>query len=124
MKDPLFWIYLANAVAIIDHEIDSAYWNEWKLFRLPGGIALFLALHVPLLGVILYGLVDLSAGGPAGLPISLLVAAGGLFALVAHGIFLLKGGSDFRTPASIALIIVTGVLSAAQAVLTVARLLS
>lgn len=28
----LFWIYLVNAVLLINHEIDSAYWQEWKLF--------------------------------------------------------------------------------------------
>ena len=30
-------IYLINATLLIVHEIDSAYWEEWKLFGLPGG---------------------------------------------------------------------------------------
>ena len=55
MSDALRWVYLANAVLLILHEIDSAYWREWELFRIPGGIALFLALHVPLLSVVLLG---------------------------------------------------------------------
>ena len=38
MEDILFWVYLANAVLLIVHEIGSAYWKEWDLFRLPGGI--------------------------------------------------------------------------------------
>jgi hypothetical protein len=25
----LFWIYLINAILLINHEIDSAYWKEW-----------------------------------------------------------------------------------------------
>jgi len=33
----LFWIYLTNSVLLINQEIDSAYWKEWKLFGLPGG---------------------------------------------------------------------------------------
>ncbi len=55
----LFWIYLINAILLINHEIDSAYWKEWELFKLPGGIGGFLLLHFPLLFLILYGLVCL-----------------------------------------------------------------
>ena len=29
MEDTLFWLYLVNAVILIVHEIDSAYWKEW-----------------------------------------------------------------------------------------------
>ena len=29
--------YFVNSVLLIVHEIDSAYWEEWNLFRLPGG---------------------------------------------------------------------------------------
>ena len=31
-------LYLANTALLIAHEIDSAYWKEWELFHLPGGI--------------------------------------------------------------------------------------
>jgi hypothetical protein len=31
--DLLFWIYLTNAVILINHEIDSAFWQEWKLIN-------------------------------------------------------------------------------------------
>jgi len=57
MEKILFWIYLANAVLLISHEIDSAYWKEWDLFKLPGGITGFLIIHFPLLFFILYGLI-------------------------------------------------------------------
>ena len=57
MTDLLFWVYLINAVLLINHEIDSAYWKEWDLFKLPGGITGFLILHFPILFLILYGLI-------------------------------------------------------------------
>ena len=57
MADFLFQLYLTNSVLLINHEIDSAYWKEWELFRLPGGIAGFLLIHFPLLFLILYGLI-------------------------------------------------------------------
>ena len=54
MADILFWLYLVNAVLLINHEIDSAYWKEWQLFRLPGGIEGFLLLQFPLLCLFIY----------------------------------------------------------------------
>jgi len=45
-------LYLLNLSLLITHEIDSAFWKEWELFRLPGGIQLFLLLNFVL--VILY----------------------------------------------------------------------
>jgi hypothetical protein len=53
----LFWVYLVNATLLINHEIDSAYWHEWDLFKLPGDIAGFLIIHFPVLFLGMYGLV-------------------------------------------------------------------
>jgi hypothetical protein len=53
MSEVLFWIYLLNTVVLIIHEIDSAYWKEWELFRLPGGVTGFLNLHFPILFFVL-----------------------------------------------------------------------
>ncbi len=41
MENVLVWLYLGNILMLIVHEIDSAYWEEWKLFRLPGGESVF-----------------------------------------------------------------------------------
>ena len=49
------WLYSANAVLLVVHEIDSAYWHEWSLLGLPGGIQFFLVLHLPLLAIVLWG---------------------------------------------------------------------
>jgi hypothetical protein len=100
MSDSLFWLYLANAVLLINHEIDSAYWKEWDLFKLPGGIAGFLVLHFPLLFFILYGLTLVSNRSPAGLVFSLLLCFGGLFAFSIHTYFLRKGRVEFNQPVS------------------------
>jgi hypothetical protein len=35
MAEALFWICLVDAILLINHEIDSAFWQEWKLFELP-----------------------------------------------------------------------------------------
>jgi hypothetical protein len=96
----LFWLYLINAILLINHEIDSAFWKEWELFRLPGGIGGFLILHFPILFLILYGLVFVSRQSFVGLIISLILCAGGIFAFCIHMIFIRKGRHEFNTPIS------------------------
>ena len=73
----VFWLYLVNTVLLILHEMDSAYWKEWELFRLPGGIGGFLLIHFPLYLVGLYGLVLVSQGTGAGMVLSIVVGAAG-----------------------------------------------
>lgn len=100
MQDLLLWLYLANAVLLINHEIDSAYWKEWELFRLPGGITGFLLLHIPMLFFILYGLILVGGRQPAGLIFSLLLCLGGIFAFAIHTYFLRKGRPEFNQAVS------------------------
>jgi hypothetical protein len=119
MWGALFWIYLTNAVLLINHEIDSAYWREWELFRLPGGISGFLLVHFPLLFVVLYGLVLVYRQTLAGLFVSLLLGLGGLFAFSIHAYFLRRGRHGFKAPMSQFILIATLVLSLVQIAVTV-----
>jgi hypothetical protein len=115
----LFWLYLANAILLIIHEIDSAFWREWELFKLPGGISGFLIMHVPLLFLILYGLVLVSEQSFLGLIVSLILSAGGIFAFCIHTAFIRKGRHEFNTPISrLILSLILGV-STIQAALTI-----
>lgn len=119
MEETLFWVYLVNAVLLISHEIDSAYWKEWELFRLPGGLTLFLLLHFPLLFLVLYGLVLLHQRTVAGLIISLLLSVAGLFAFAVHTYFLRKGRDEFKLPISLIILAATLVVSLVQMALTI-----
>ena len=118
MSEILFWIYLVNAVLLINHEIDSAYWKEWELFRLPGGITGFLLIHFPVLFLVLYGLVLVYQGAFAGLIFSLILSLGGLFAFFIHTYFLRQGRHEFNAPISRFILIATLVVSLVQAALT------
>jgi hypothetical protein len=100
MADPLLWLYLANSVLLINHEIDSAYWKEWKLFKLPGGPTGFLLLHFPLLFLILLGLILVYRHSWWGLIFSFALCFGGLFAFTVHTYFLGKGHTEFNKPIS------------------------
>lgn len=100
----LFWLYLVHSILLILHEMDSAFWQEWKLFRLPGGITFFLLLHVPLLFLLQLGLFLLWERTLPGLILSLLFGLGGAFAFFIHTHFIRKGRDEFKTPASLTLL--------------------
>ena len=117
--DYLFWLYLINATLLINHEIDSAYWKEWELFKLPGGITGFLLIHFVLLFVILYGLVLVARHSMAGLIVSVILCLGGIFAFSIHTYFLKKGRSEFDSPISKFILVAMLIVSVVQLSVTV-----
>jgi hypothetical protein len=119
MWDLLFWVYAVNATLIIIHEMDSAYQKEWELFRLPGGATLFLALHVPIVLLLLWGAVLVYMERPAGLVLSFVLAAGGIFACAIHTVFIKKGHPAFRAPISQVILWGGALVSVVQAVISV-----
>jgi hypothetical protein len=122
--DLLFWIYLVNAVILINHEIDSAYWQEWKLIH-PNdqtGIKGFLIIHFPLLFIFLLGLVLVYDHKFPGMIISLILSACGLFAFFFHFYHLRKGKPEFNTVISKAMIVSTLIVSVFQIILTIKQL--
>lgn len=116
------WLYLANATLLFTHEIDAAYWQEWQMFRLPGGIQLFVALHVVLLAFFLYGHGQVTLGTRRGAVFSLLLAAAGLLGVALHGAFLLAGDPAFRLPVSLLVLAAVLPVSVTQAIVAVRML--
>ena len=119
MADIVFWLYSVNATLLIVHEIDSAYRQEWKLFRLPGGITFFLIFHLPLVPLIMLGLVQVHQETLAGQVLSLVLSLAGIFAFSIHTFLNLKGHPEFKTPISLLILIATLGVSAAQLVTTI-----
>jgi len=118
MQEALIWVYLINSVLLINHEIDSAYWKEWNLFKLPGGITGFLLMHFPVLFLILLGQILVVKASFAGLVFSLMISGGGVFAFFIHTYFIKKGRSEFNTPISLLILNALLVVSILQIVLT------
>ncbi len=111
-------LYLLNLALLLTHEIDSAFWREWELFGIPGGIQTFLILNLVLIVIGLWGLKALAAGGRTGIGLSLVVALAGLLAVGIHTYFIVTGHPQFQTPASLAVLGGIFVLSSLQAVIT------
>ena len=115
MDSPLVLrLYLLNLTLLATHEIDSAYWHEWEMFRLPGGIQLFLILHLPLLAIFFYGLIQVAQSAHYAKAFSYLLAGVGLFAFAIHMAFLLLEYPQFRSPVSVALLFAILAVSIAQ----------
>ena len=121
-----FWTYLLNAILLIDHEIDSAYWQEWKLFKIPEeiGPTSFLLIHIPMLFLILYGIVLLYEKSMGGIVISMIMSLSGIFAFVFHFYHLRKGNPGFDTPISKALLVATLGVSMFQMLVNIQLLMS
>jgi len=107
----LLAVYMVNATLVICHEIDSAYWHEWDLFRIPGGASVFVALHLLLVPLILLGLLQIAAAAPSARTTALVIGLAGLAGFLAHATFLLSGDERFRTPFSVALMAAFGLSS-------------
>ena len=124
MVDLLLWLYLANSVLLINHEIDSAYWKEWELFKLPGGLTGFLLLHFPILLLILLGLILVYRHSSWGLIFSFVLCFGGILAFAVHTYFLRKGRAEFNKPISKFILVAILIVSLVQLATTLYLLMS
>lgn len=103
--DLLIWAYIISATILMVHEIDSGYWKEWELFKLPGGQSFFMIIHIPLVALILYGLIEVYQKTTAGTVFSIILASAGIIGFCLHTYFLLKGKKQFDVLVSKVLII-------------------
>lgn len=108
---------IVNIALLITHQIDAAYWHEWDMFRLPGGIQLFNALNVLIFVFVLGCFVAVIQRRRAGFACALAIAATSALVLPIHAGFALSGHTEFHLPMSIAVIVGTFVVSVVQAFL-------
>lgn len=115
------YTYLTNAAVLLVHQMDAAYWHEWTLFHLPGGLAVFLILNVPIALVVLSGYGAVAARRASAVMYSWILVACGVFAAAFHLTYLAAGDLAFRTPVSLILLASTLLLSLMQAALLLRR---
>ena len=130
----LFWLYLINGVVLINHEIDSAYWKEWNIFRdffkpVFGklfspyddnyNLSIYLILHIPALFLILYGLILVYEKNSFGILISILMSVCGIFVFSFHMYCIQKGWVEFNILMSKILLFSTLLLSLSQLTMSI-----
>ena len=84
-------LYILNATLLLLHEIESAYEKEWEVLKLPGKITGFIILHIPIIILLFYGLIEIERNSTIGLICGIILGIGGVIPSVVHKIF-------FRTP--------------------------
>lgn len=82
-----FW-YMLNATLLLLHEIESAYEKEWELLKLPGGISGFLMMHIPIIFLLFYGLIETVKRSDTGFVICIMTGLGGIIPFIVHKIIL------------------------------------
>jgi hypothetical protein len=93
-------LYILTTTLLLAHQIDSAYWHEWDLFGIPGGIQVFVLLNVPLMLFFLAGLARVAKGPRQGVGFALALSVVGVATFLIHVGFALRGHHEFAVPTS------------------------
>jgi hypothetical protein len=92
--------YILTATLLVAHQIDSAYWHEWNLFGIPGGIQAFVLLNVPLILLFLVGLAKVATGAHGAARYSSALALVSAATFFIHVGFAWRQHPEFGMPAS------------------------
>jgi hypothetical protein len=101
---PLVLLYVLQLTLLATHQVDAAYWHEWDVFGVPGGITFFLVFNVAAMLVLGQGLVFVASGSPHRSTAVLVCAATGLVTCALHAVFLARDPVAFWAPASLAIL--------------------
>ena len=107
-----------NLSLVMAHQADAAYWEEWEMFGIPGGIQVFTLFNLGAFALLLWCFVAVVQRKPSGMRASFVIAALSGVVLPIHAAFASVGFTQFHLPVSIAVIVGTFVVSIWQAVLT------
>ena len=107
-----------NLTLLIAHQIDAAYWHEWEMFKLPGGIQFFVFLNILMFLVVVNLFVSVIQRRKSGIKCSIALAAISSLLLPIHLGFAFSGLNQFDLPLSIILIGATFLTASAQVIVT------
>ncbi len=97
-------LYILTTTLLLAHQIDSAYWSEWNLFGIPGGIQVFVLLNVVITLPVLVGLARVAQGAPGAVGFAVALALLGITTFFIHVGFALRGHPEFGLPTSWAIL--------------------
>ena len=117
-KSPLNSTVVLNLACLIGHQIDAAYWHEWEMFKLPGGIQFYNLFNLILFVILIGCIIPIIQRQKIGRYASIAIALCSGIVLPIHSLFALAGFEQFNLPVSILLILATFAISVIQVVLT------
>ena len=111
IQSGLILCYILNATLLLLHEIESAYEKEWEILKLPGKITGFLLLHIPVILLFFWGLIEIYKQTSAGMIVGIIAGIGGLIPFVVHKILVKRDKHFNRMISNVIMIlnIITGI---------------
>ena len=97
--------YFGTMLFLILHQIDAAYWNEWEMFHVPGGVQGFLVFNLAAITLVLVGYRHVLLATPRAVLYACVCAALGVGTCLIHVGFALAGMEQFHLPLSVAIIV-------------------
>lgn len=88
--DNIQLLYVLNAILLLLHEIESAYEKEWEILNIPVAITGFLIVHVPIIFLIFYGLLEVERKSNLGLIFCMIFGISGIIPFIVHKIIVKK----------------------------------
>ncbi|MET4681460.1 DUF6713 family protein [Stenotrophomonas rhizophila] len=96
--------YFATLLALILHQIDAAFWREWEMFLLPGGVQGFLVFNLLAVGVVLLGYRHVLLQTSKARGFAMVCAVLGIATFLIHLGFAMFGHRTFHLPLSMTVI--------------------
>lgn len=97
--------YFATMSLLILHQIDAAFWREWEMFYLPGGVQGYLVFNALIIPFVLLGYKHLVQSSDKAIIFATACASLGLLTFLIHSGFALAGFKQFHLPLSPAIIL-------------------
>ncbi|KAA9001498.1 hypothetical protein FJU31_05925 [Stenotrophomonas cyclobalanopsidis] len=94
--------YLATLLSLILHQIDAAFWHEWDMFRVPGGVQGFLVFNLVAVGGLLHGYRQVALAKRSARTYAIICGITGMATAGIHVLFAAAGREEFHLPLSIA----------------------
>jgi hypothetical protein len=111
-------VYIVTLSLLITHQIDAAYWREWEMFLVPGGVQFFDIFNLAIVPVLLVGFKSVLLKKKSGYYYSCFLSSLGLLTFLIPTRFYLNGYHQFTVPVSMAVIILCAVIAVIQLVIT------
>lgn len=111
-------LYFGTMSLLIFHQIDAAYWKEWEMFYLPGGIQGYLLFNIIVIPLVLIGYKKLLTKSPSANIYSYLCGALGILTFLIHSGLALFGAEQFDLPLSMLIIVLCLISGSWQVLIT------
>ena len=98
-------IYFSTMILLILHQIDAAYWQEWNLFNLPGGVQGYLLFNFAIIPVVIYGYKQVVTQSNSAGVYSYFCGSLGVATFLIHACLAAFGAKGFNVPLSVITIV-------------------